>query len=196
MAFGRGAQQPCFSQVRFICYDSIGILHMYTCCGVYKPHRSRLRMMDGKGKASELICMTTRSIPDWEVFGRGRLRLLLDTMQKHSVKTLWALYSVAHSEVSISNGCFRSANRPWITYCNMAIPFPSSLSCLHQHYLISTCSWYSSVFYPYSSVSALQSIVYIVTASHRSYWGRQCRFYPQNLIPPLQHYFTRSVDGV
>ena len=45
-------------------------------------------MMDGKGKASELICMTARSIPDWQVFGRGRLRLLLDTLQKHSVKTL------------------------------------------------------------------------------------------------------------
>ena len=168
MAYERGAQQPCFSQLKFICYDSFGVLRLYTCCGVYKPRRSRLRMMDGKGKASELICMTTRSIPDWQVFGRGRFRLLLDTLQKHSVKTLRAIYSVAHSEVSISNGCFRSGNRAWTTYCIMAIPYPSSLSCLHQHYLISTYSWSSSVFCPYSSASALQSIVYIAATSHRS----------------------------
>ena len=68
------------------------------------------------------------------------------------------------------------------TCCNMAIPFPSSLSCLHQRYLIPTFAWYSSVFCPYSSASALQSIMYIGAAPDRSYLDRLCSVCHQILI--------------
>ena len=64
--------------------------------------------------------------------------------------------------------------------CNMAIPFPSSLSWLswlHQCFL---------VFCRCSSASAPQNIMYIGVSSHRSYSNRQCSVYPQNLIPPLR----------
>ena len=91
--------------------------------------------------------------------------------------------SVAHPGLSISNGCFGSGNRASIgTCCNMAIPFPSSLSCLHQHYLISTDPWYSSVFCPHSSASALQSIMYIGAAPDRSCSDRLCGVYHQILV--------------